>query len=424
MIPRIVFLFLLSLCNFFLFGQENLPIEDEIYFEHIKSVKFHHSSLPTSYPIIDLKSNGRLKLSFDDMEGSNKDYVYSIIHCDKDWIPTNIDEIEYLDGFNEEDITRYAFSNQTIHDYTHYELLIPNENTSWNISGNYVLMVMDEDADNEIILTKRFAVVEPQIKMTAEILPALNSEHYNTHQRVDFKFDLNKFYISDPMNEISVTILQNYRWDNSIQNLKPLTAIGDQINFNKFSTSSFPAGREFRYFDTRDILINSDRTEAIEINTYRIDVQLKIDRKRAFKNYIFIRDGNGTFVPNYQTISRNGKATSEYTNVIFTLDSSQPIFGHDVYVVGEFSSWKLYPENQMTYATDLKAYMADILLKQGYYNYYYVAVDDKDQTHFEETEGNWFETENEYTILVYYRQFGSRYDRLIGVSNLNSIKEN
>ncbi len=404
-----------------LFGQ---PIQNEVYFEHIKSVKFHHSSLPTSAPIIDLNSSGRLKLTFDDLEGGNKDYVYSIQHCDKDWYPTKIGELEYLEGFNEEDIQRATFSNQTIHDYTHYELLLPNQRTSWKISGNYVLTVMDEDESNLVIMTRRFMVVEPLVNITADVLPALDASLYNTHQRIDFEVDLNKFYISDAMNELSVTITQNDRWDNAITNIKPLTAIGDQINFNKFGVSTFPAGKEFRYFDTRDIQLNSDRTEAIEINTYGIDVLLKKDLRRETKNYIFYREGNGVFVPNYEGSLRNGKATSEYTNVIFTLDSSQPIYEHDVYVVGEFSSWNFYPENKMEYNEEIGAYQAEILLKQGYYNYLYAAIDGNNQINYEVTESNWFETENDYTILVYYRQLGARYDRLIGVTNVNSLKGN
>ncbi|GLR16846.1 DUF5103 domain-containing protein [Portibacter lacus] len=356
------------------------------------------------------------------MEGGNKDYVYSIQHCDKDWNPSKIDELEYLEGFNEEDIRSATFSSQTIHDYTHYELLIPNRNTSWNLSGNYILTVMDEDEDNLVIITRRFMVVEPILSITGEVLPAFNASLYNTHQRIDFMLNLNKFYISDPMNELYVHILQNQRWDNAIYDIKPLTAIGDQINFNKFGTSTFPAGKEFRYFDTRDIQLNSDKIEAIEINTYAIDVLLKKEKFRETKNYIYYREGNGVFVPNYETLTRNGKATSEYTNVLFTLESDYNLKGYDLYVVGEFSGWNYYPENQLTYNEDKGFYEADILLKQGYYNYYYAAVDDRNEAHFELTEGNWFETENEYTILVYYRQLGARYDRLIGVTNINSLQ--
>lgn len=420
--------FLLITFLFFAFtalGQFNqgVPIEDEIYYEHIKSVKFHHSSLPTSYPILDLKSSGRLKLSFDDLEGGNKDYEYSIIHCDKNWVPSNLNEMEYLNGFNGEDITSFSFSSQTIQDYTHYELLLPNGRTSLKLSGNYILAVIDEDNGSDLILTKRFMIVEPIVKIQTDIVPALNAELYNTHQRVEFNLDLNKFYISDPNNEVFVTILQNYRWETAISDIRPLNVLGDMITYNKFNTSSFPGGKEFRYFDTRDILINSDRTQSIEINRRSIDLILKNDSKRQYRNYLFYRDGNGTFIPNYESTMRNGKATSEYMNVTFILESDHPIYDRDLYVVGEFSAWKLYPENKMEYVDDLKSYIGVLLLKQGYYNYLYASIGNDNVPDYELTEGNWFETENEYTILAYYRQLGSRYDRLIGVRNINSLKD-
>ncbi len=404
-------------------NDEPLAIEDEIYFEHIKSVKFHLSSLPTSYPILDLKGTGRLLLSFDDLEGDNKDYVYTITHCDKDWIPTQINELEYMTGFNEVDITNFQLSNQSKQDYTHYELLIPNNTTQLKLSGNYILSVLDEDNGNEVVLTKRFLVVEHLINITADVLPALNTEKYNTHQRVDFGIDLNKFYISDAHNELYVHILQNNRWDNALKNIKPLNVVGDVIQYNKFNTSSFPGGKEFRFFDTRDILINSERTQSIDINRHSVDVILKNDVKRGYKQYLYYRDGNGAFVPNYLSTQRNGKATSEYTHVTMILESAQPIYDHDIYAVGEFSAWKLYPENQLEYVEDLKAYVGVLLLKQGYYNYYYAAIGEDNVPNYELTEGNSFETENEYTILAYYRQLGARYDRLIGVSSVNSLKD-
>lgn len=403
---------------------EIYPLEDEIYYEHIKSVKFHHSSLPTSYPLIDLNSSGVLHLSFDDIEGGTKDYVYSIIHCDKSWLPTKLDPFQYMNGFGEEDISNYAFSSQTIHDYTHYELIIPNKLTSWNISGNYILKVMDEDDDNALILTKRFLVLDSKVGIDAEILTPFSSENYNTHQRVDFRINLNEFYISDPINEISVTILQNNRWDNAISGIKPQTALGEFLNFNKFNTTSFPAGKEYRYFDFRDIQTNSDRTAAIEINTNRLDLYLKRDLKREFKTYIFYKEGNGTFVPNYQGSVKNGKATSEYANVYFELESDHPIYDHDLFVVGEFSSWKLYPENQMHYNEEKKVYEANLLLKQGYYNYLYATINDNNEVSYQATEGDWFEAENDYTILVYYSKLGSRYDQLIGISNISSTQNN
>ena len=414
----------MSIVSLFVYAQEeSLPMEEEVYFEHIKSVKFHHADLPTSFPVIDLNSSGRLKLSFDDMEGGTKDYTYDIIHCDKNWVRTNIDQMLYLEGFPQEDITQFSFSAQTIHDYTHYNLIIPNNLTSWKLSGNYILQIMDEDNDNELIITKRFLVLDTKVIVEADVLQPFNNAHYNTHQRVDFNINLDKLYVSDPMNEISVTILQNNRWDATINNIKPLTALSGSLNFNKFNTSSFEGGKEFRYLDFRNIETNSDRVLAIELNRNSVELYLKPDKKREHRNYIFYNEGNGTFVPNYMGSLRNGKVTSEYANVHFQLESDHPIYDHDVYVIGEFTSWKLYPENQLHYDNDDQMYRANILLKQGYYDYLYATINDKNEIGYQFTEGDSFETENDYTLLVYYSKVGERYDQLVGINMVNSVKK-
>ncbi len=40
---------------------------------------------------------------------------------------------------------------------------------------------------------------------------------------------------------------------------------------------------------------------------------------------------------------------------------------------------------------------------------------------FDLTEGNYWDTENNYTILVYYRPLGGRADELVGYTRVNSL---
>ncbi|MDX5404736.1 MAG: hypothetical protein LPK28_04445 [Bacteroidota bacterium] len=98
-----------------------------------------------------------------------------------------------------------------------------------------------------------------------------------------------------------------------------------------------------------------------------------------------------------------------------------PITNGNVYVYGGFSNRQLHPVYQMTYDYDVKAYRATILMKQGYHDYMYVVkYDGFPQPRMEPIEGNHWETENEYQILVYNRELGKRYDRLVGYSKLQS----
>ena len=85
-------------------AQDDINYTDDGYLDYIASGKFHHRGLPVSMPIIDLGSSGKLDLSFDDLEGGEKDFNYRIIHCDKNWNPSNLDEYDYIEGFNDEEI--------------------------------------------------------------------------------------------------------------------------------------------------------------------------------------------------------------------------------------------------------------------------------------------------------------------------------
>jgi hypothetical protein len=79
--------------------------------------------------------------------------------------------------------------------------------------------------------------------------------------------------------------------------------------------------------------------------------------------------------------------------------------------------------NRMTYNGSAGVYEATLYLKQGYYNYMYgIIPKGGHQLNMESTEGNWWETENDYTVLVYYRPIGGRADELIGLRNFNSLK--
>ena len=112
---------------------------------------------------------------------------------------------------------------------------------------------------------------------------------------------------------------------------------------------------------------------------------------------------------------------SEYVDVLFTLYSPGEMYGEDIYIFGGLSDWEFKPEFKMAYNPAIYAYVGKAKLKQGYYDYIYAAVSQETgEADFEVTEGDWYETENQYTILIYYRPFGSRFDQLIGILDLNS----
>lgn len=411
--------FCLLFCSIGLWCQDELRYEDYTYLDHIRSVKFHHSRLVTSEPILDLGSRGQLILSFDDILGGDRDYSYRVIHCDKDWNPSDITEMDYLEGFNDEEINDYTYSAGTKYDYTHYRLAFPNDETNVRISGNYLLIITDEDSD-ELALTRRFMVSERKVSVGAELIRSRKLGRMLYDQEIELFIDNKNYPIANPQNEIYVTVLQNGRWDNSISNIQPKVALGNQIRFDLTSQITFPAYNEFRGADLRTLRSRGFGVYAIDIFEDEINVILELDTKRGnvlFQNY---EDINGDFI--VETLEyRNAPNRAEYVNVQFTLAADYPVLDGEVYVVGAFNNWRPQEEWRLQYDKANKVYTGVGLLKQGYYDYQYLVQYDNGVRDLEYFEGCHYATKNQYHILVYQRTFGSRFDQLISVSSFDSV---
>lgn len=398
-------------------GQSDILYEDHVYLPNIKSVKFHHEGLFTSEPVIDLNSSGALILTFDDVLGGDIPYSYKVIHCDKDWNPSDLDESEYTDGFNDEEFREYFYSSGTKLDYTHYRLSLPNEDLTWRLSGNYLLVVTDEDIE-EVALTRRFMVIEPSVTISTGIRRPVIANMVRTHHQVELNVNNKNYDIINPQRDIYVTILQNGRWDNALTNLRPKFVNGFDINFDFTNQLVFSAGQEFRFADLRSTRYPGVGVQRVERRADGYDILMHLDQSRADKSFFDYDDLNGDFI--IETLDRsNPDIESEYVDVHFgLLDNNPPIDG-DVYLTGAFSDWKCLPEYRMEYSLKHQGYFGQARLKQGYYDYQYV-VKNGDQINYDRYEGNAFRTTNDYLILVYYRSFGDRYDRLIGASSISS----
>ena len=234
----------------------------------------------TSQPIKDLNSRGTLRLSFDDILGGDRDYTYRIIHCNKDWQPSDLTEMDYLDGFNDERIQDYEYSVGTKYDYTNYQLILPNDDLDWRLSGNYLLIVTDDDS-NEIALTRRFMVAEKKISIGVRLDRARSASKVLKNQELELTVDNQNYPISNPQNEVFVTILQNGRWDNALTNIQPRFVLGDVINFDQTLRPSFPGYSEFRGVDLRTINTRGYGVYSIDVYEDEIDVLLGLDQRRG-----------------------------------------------------------------------------------------------------------------------------------------------
>jgi hypothetical protein len=397
--------------------------QNQILDPDICSVQLLLSGSQLSLPIVNLQTGYNvLVLSFDHMGDQLKDYKYTLAHCNSDWLPSELNDNEYIDGFTEDRIISVQNSFNTLAQYTHYTIGLPNRNMRWARSGNYLLKVFDMDNEAEPVLIRRFMVVEPLWRIDAEFVRTAQVDKLDTHHEIDFTVIPKGARVSMPQNDVKAFVLQNGRWDNALGPIKPFITRGDNLVFDYQDKIIFPAGKEFRFFDIRSFDYRGEFVRNIVEKPTYFEVTLVTDESRFDRPVIFRPDADGRFV--IDNLNANQTLLQcDYAAVLFSIQQNLPLEDADVYVFGEFTDWQLKPEFKMQYQPEVQAYWCDTWLKQGHYNYQYVVVDrNTGVPDLDGFEGNWFATGNQYTILVYFRSFGTRYDRLMGAVTLNSAR--
>lgn len=394
---------------------------DAVFNPKIKTVQFFPKGADMAMPIIDMNANDVLELHFDDLSNTPKSYYYTVIQCQADWTPTSMNQMEYIDGFMEGNITDYDYSNGTIVPYVHYKLEFPNNDMQINRSGNYVLLVYESNKENPIFV-RRFMLAESKVVIDANVAYTRSLSNRDKLQEVIFKVNYKGLNINNPQTEIQATVLQNYRWDNAKTKIRPQFIGLNELNFDFNGVLTFPSvGREFRFFDVRSLRFRGQNVRAFDIRDDENNVYLLYDRPTPQNKYQMVRDLNGQFyIENLDNPYYNTGA--DYANVHFNFDFGGKLDGGNFYVLGAFNNWTCNDDSKMYYDVLDKSYALNLLLKQGMYNYTYVYKNEQtNTTDTYITEGYYPETENDYTILLYYTPFGERFDRLIAVKHINSI---
>jgi len=403
--------------------EENYYYEDAVYNEDIKTVMMHREGFELSNPVWEMGEEIPLIFKFDDLSGKVKDYYYTVIHCDADWNESYIPQTDYIDGFVRNPLDDYARSFNTSFEYINYRLFLPNENIDFKISGNYALVVYEGYNTENIILSKRFHVVEPVVDLEGTVRRATLDAFKGENQEVDFTIHHENLNIENPREEVKVVIMQNNRWDNAIRDLKPLFIRGSSLIYDYNRENVFTAGNEFRYFDNRTNRVNGENVLSTEFHRPYFHKTLMPDEVRSNRKYFSYEEMNGKYVTESQDREVQDYDTEcDYTFVHFTLELESILLGGSVNVFGALGNWNANKTNEMTWNYDTSAYELTLLLKQGYYNYMYVYVPKGSKVaDHKNIEGSFRETENDYQIFVYYREMSSRYDRLIGYRQMNSV---
>lgn len=422
---RLVVFILLYLSSVTIVGASNTDstfYTNHIFDQRIKTVQLYKDGWNLSYPIIKLNSNEKLVLNFDLLGDQPETYYYSFIHCDKDWNKSDIFPNDYMTGYTENPIEDYENSFNTTVSYIHYKLRFPNDRVSLKLSGNYILLIYPSDKLEEPAITQRFIVTEDAAKIEITAHRPQMTKDNNTHQQVDFVVNYSGFSINDPYRNVFAFILQNGRWDNAKRNLKSDFYGNNELKYNSLSDKNiFQGGNEYRYFDIKSIRYKSEYVKRIDYAIPNYNVYLYPSDNREFKPYFYWQDFNGKYYIAFQE-GQKPDIESDYVYVYFTLPSDHMISGGKMYISGSLNNWLFDKNNLMAYNSERKEYECTMLLKQGWYNYEYVFRKDG-ETNGTATlfEGSHYETENDYIVLIYYRNPRDRFDRVIGSVIANTL---
>jgi hypothetical protein len=378
--------------------------ENAILDNNIKTVLLSRSGdVYNPSPIVPLSGEYKLNLSFDYLSSENKFFQYTFYHCDANWEPTNLEQNEYLDGNFINEISDFKFSTNTLQTYVHYKLTFPNEEINFTKSGNYILKIFTNFDQEELAFTRRFMVVDTKTTISITAQGATNPKDRFYKHEIDFEVDYKDFTIPNPFNDVRAVVLQNNSWHNAVTDLKPL----------------FVAGSEFRFFDIRTLRFFSNNVRKKFVDSLT-NVVLNPQEIKAHLTYLRTVDFNGKRVVQ-NTDGRNVAEEGDYAMVHFFLKAGNEIKDRDVYIYGELSDWRLTDEFKMDYIPEKAGYYKMIKLKQSYYNYQFVTFDDDNkQVEFDFTEGNHYQTSNDYTVLIYHRNQMYDYDELIGFASTSS----
>ncbi len=386
---------------------------------YIKTIIFKPAALNTYAPII--KLGERINLSFDDLNADEHDYTYKIEHCTLNWEVSNLSESEFVNGYAEDRIRDYENSFNTLQPYTNYTLTIPNEDTRLKISGNYMLSVLNEE--EEVVIKRHFVVYEPKVTVGVSVYKSRDISTINTKQSVEFIINHPNYRINNPGEEIKPIILQNNNWQTAIIGLKPLFYRGTQLLYKYNKETSFWAGNEFLFFDSKDIRSSTLNIAGVELGRELYHTYLYTNEERIDLPYTLFPDVNGNFI--VRTLSgQNNNTDADYSWVHFSLKTLENLEGKELYISGNFNNWQLNDLNKLEYNNDSGLYETTLLVKQGFYNYQYITKNKEGIISNHDIDGSFYQTENDYTVLVYYKKFGSRYTKVIGVGFGNSEKIN
>ncbi len=389
----------------------------------IKSIKAYKTGFELNQPVAEFNTDETITVEFDDLSESIEQLEYTVIHCNYSWQRTNINFMEYADGFEFNPLYEYQYSSGTMVQYRHYALSIPNSNLKLKLSGNYILQVVKQSNRQEIVLQQQFRVYEPKVKIDALVRQPVATSIQRTHQQVELTVNAAQLGKIDPDTDIVVLIDQNNQPYNKLIIKKPQYIDGDRLQYYTPTWPVFEGGNEFRQLNIKSFHYQTAEVQGIRLFDGVYHTMLTPDTRVKSYRYTDSRDINGKYIIKCDDVT-DSPTEADYTWVYFTLNNDLQFDG-DIYLFGELTGWQLNPKFRMNFNPQSGNYEAKLFLKQGFYNYKYVFVSTGTATpDYNRIESTFYDTENGYTIYVYFKPYGARYWQLVGLQGVNSRYKN
>ena len=413
--------FLLStiLLSLSLLLQAQEVFHTRIFDENVKTLQVKVNGNALVLPVIALDGNDVLQISFDEMSHEKRSYSYEIKHCNADWTASSLSQGEFLQGFARGYIDDYALSVNTTFLYTNYLFSLPNDDVRFLVSGNFMVDIYEDNNRDRVVARACFSVVEPKVEIEGRIRGNTDTELNNTKQQLDFEVFMRNYRIQDAQSELKVVVKQNDRTDNQLTDLKPTYYGADKLSFVNNRQLIFEGGNEYHRFDFSSIYNYDERVNQIKFERPYYQVYLSEGRVQSAESYVLDFDVNGMFVVNYQNAIESADLEADYMYVNFFLPVDRPFLQGDIYLGGNWNYNQMNDLSKMNYDAYNGLYHKTLLLKQGGYNYqYWYVPKGSNSASVKPVDGSHWQTQNQYTIYVYHRPWGSRYDKLIGVKVL------
>lgn len=409
-------LYLIILLAVYFSTNQSFAQEKEIYPPYnIKTVTFVQNNQNT-IPVF--RMNDSFQFQFDDLYGDEANYFYTITHCDYDWKPSQLSKAEYIDGFDDQRIQSHTNSFNTLQLYTHYTVNLPNKFTRLRVSGNYVLKILNDNKD--VVFSRKFIMCEELVSVPLQVKRARNVNQINFKQNLEFSIKSQNIQFQSPLQNVKVLLMQNGQFNDAIANVKPMYTIGNDLIYKYDTETQFWGGNEFLFFDNKDIRAANNSISRIDAKEI-YNSHLYTNNPRANVPYTFFPDVNGNFVVRNLNAEDNS-VEADYSWVFFSLSAPAYYGKDDIYITGMFNNYALTPEYKMDYNKDKAIYEKALMVKQGFVNYQYTIANKNGKIDNENAiDGNFYQTENNYLAIVYYRENGQRYDRVIGKGVATSV---